>query len=192
MHLEQCIRDYGPAHVFWVFAFERNNGLLSNYHTSSRTIELEMIKRYIQQQMVLNQDQSAIATIAMENPHQLQHIPTTKSTTIQSMQLYTDSFPLILQSEYNQSWYQLENGDPYPYATIQPLQHQLQPQSQPSETMPTSLVWDTPPPMSTYVSPPCQSCNQLVDDLSMIKTEDRIAAVAFMPSSPELWREFKQ
>ena len=29
-HLADCIRDYGPVHSFWLFSFERYNGILSN------------------------------------------------------------------------------------------------------------------------------------------------------------------
>jgi hypothetical protein len=192
MHVKQCVKDYGPAHVFWVFAFERNNGLLANFHTSYRTIELEMMKRFIQQQMILNQDHSAIATIAIENSTQLQRQATTN--TIMSMQSYTNrSLPLILQSEYNISWYQPNEDDPYPYPTRGSGM-----EGSPSEPVPSgengaaTLIWDTPPPFSLQVIPPCHSCAQLLDDISMIKTEDRAAAVSFMPSTPTLWREFKQ
>jgi hypothetical protein len=27
-HLSECVRDYGPLHAFWLFSFERYNGLL--------------------------------------------------------------------------------------------------------------------------------------------------------------------
>lgn len=30
-HLKVCIYDYGPLHSFWLFSFERLNGILENY-----------------------------------------------------------------------------------------------------------------------------------------------------------------
>lgn len=39
-HLKQCFLDYGPASSFWLFGFERMNGVLGNVHTSNRAIEV--------------------------------------------------------------------------------------------------------------------------------------------------------
>ena len=33
-HLVECIKDYGPVYAFWLFSFERNNGILGNYRTN--------------------------------------------------------------------------------------------------------------------------------------------------------------
>ena len=30
-HLVECIMDYGPVYAFWLFSFERYNGILGNY-----------------------------------------------------------------------------------------------------------------------------------------------------------------
>ena len=49
MHIPQCITNFGPSHV-WVFAFERYNGFLSRFPSSQRTVELEMMKRFMSQQ----------------------------------------------------------------------------------------------------------------------------------------------
>lgn len=32
-HLQDCLRDYGPATSFWLFAFEWMNGCLGSFHT---------------------------------------------------------------------------------------------------------------------------------------------------------------
>ena len=46
-HLSECIRDYGPLHTFWLFSFERYNGLLGIQPNNNRSIEMQLIKRFI-------------------------------------------------------------------------------------------------------------------------------------------------
>ena len=45
-HLRDCILDYGPVYSFWLFAFERMNGILGSYHTNSRDISLQLMRRF--------------------------------------------------------------------------------------------------------------------------------------------------
>ncbi len=35
-HLRECINDYGPVYSFWLFSFERLNGVLGSYHTNNK------------------------------------------------------------------------------------------------------------------------------------------------------------
>ena len=46
-HLKDCIKDYGPVYSFWLFAFERLNGILGSYHTNSRNISLQLMRRFL-------------------------------------------------------------------------------------------------------------------------------------------------
>ena len=46
-HLTACILDYGPMSSFWLFSFERYNGLLGDEPTNNRSIELQLINRFI-------------------------------------------------------------------------------------------------------------------------------------------------
>lgn len=46
-HLRSCVEDYGPLHGFWLFAFERYNGILGNIPNNNRCIELQMMKRFV-------------------------------------------------------------------------------------------------------------------------------------------------
>ena len=46
-HLAQCILDFGPIYGFWLFSFERYNGILGNYPTNKREIEAQLFKRFI-------------------------------------------------------------------------------------------------------------------------------------------------
>ena len=41
-HLSECIKDYGPLHVFWLFSFERYNGLLGAQPNNNRSIEMQL------------------------------------------------------------------------------------------------------------------------------------------------------
>lgn len=213
MHMKQCVLDYGPPHVFWVFAFERSNGLLANYNSSLRTVELEMMKRFVQQQMVLNQDHSSLSTLALEHAALLPALVSNSRADHHSMQLYPsdEPLPLILQSAYNRSWYKTEQGDAYPYPakdqpdTLAPEPHTGPPepaieQQQPQQIKAAARLsrWrmyasSTPAPMSGQVSPPCIAAAKLVDSISMLRSEDnKEEAVAFMPASPRMWREFRQ
>ena len=37
-HLASCVLDYGPLHGFWLYAFERYNGILGSFPNSNRSI----------------------------------------------------------------------------------------------------------------------------------------------------------
>ena len=46
-HLTACILDYGPMSSFLLFSFERYNGLLVDEPTNNRSMELQLINRFI-------------------------------------------------------------------------------------------------------------------------------------------------
>ena len=46
-HLSCCINDYGPLHGFWLYAFERYNGLLGNQPNNNRAIEIQLMNRFV-------------------------------------------------------------------------------------------------------------------------------------------------
>ena len=47
-HLLECVKDYGPMSTFWLFSFERFNGVLGDEPTNNRSIELQLLNRFIQ------------------------------------------------------------------------------------------------------------------------------------------------
>jgi hypothetical protein len=47
-HLAECILEYGPMSSFWLFSFERYNGILGDQPTNNRSIELQLMYRFIQ------------------------------------------------------------------------------------------------------------------------------------------------
>ena len=45
-HLASSVREFGPIHNFWLFAFERYNGILGGQPTNNRSIELQLMRRF--------------------------------------------------------------------------------------------------------------------------------------------------
>ena len=52
-HLKECFLDYGPASAFWVFAYERLNGILGSVLTNHRNIETQLMQKFFSKQQVL-------------------------------------------------------------------------------------------------------------------------------------------
>ena len=50
LHLKQCLLDYGPSHAFWLYSFERYNGLLGSYHTNKKSIEIQIMRKFVDNQ----------------------------------------------------------------------------------------------------------------------------------------------
>lgn len=46
-HLHDCIIDFGPAHTFWLYSFERFNGILGKQPNNNRSIEVQMMARFL-------------------------------------------------------------------------------------------------------------------------------------------------
>ena len=46
-HLCECIMDFGPSHSFWVFAFERYNGLMGKQPNNNRSIKVQLMQRFL-------------------------------------------------------------------------------------------------------------------------------------------------
>lgn len=42
-HLASCINDFGPCHAFWLFSFERYNGILGTQPTNNCSIEIQLM-----------------------------------------------------------------------------------------------------------------------------------------------------
>lgn len=47
-HLASCILEFGPVYSFWLFAFERMNGILGAFHTNCRDVPLQLMRRFMQ------------------------------------------------------------------------------------------------------------------------------------------------
>ena len=48
-HLKEVLLDYGPVHSFWLFCYERFNGILGNQPTNNRAVEPQLMRRFLQE-----------------------------------------------------------------------------------------------------------------------------------------------
>lgn len=46
-HLDKCLYDFGPVYSFWLFSFERENGILGSIPTNKRNIEIQLMRRFL-------------------------------------------------------------------------------------------------------------------------------------------------
>lgn len=51
-HLKECIIEFGPVYSFWLFSFERYNGLLGSLPNNKRNIECQIMKRFLRDNQV--------------------------------------------------------------------------------------------------------------------------------------------
>ena len=42
--------DYGPVNNFWLFSFERFNGVLGDFKTNQRAVELQLLRKFLRDQ----------------------------------------------------------------------------------------------------------------------------------------------
>ena len=48
LHLKKVYKDYGPCYGYWLFSFERYNYILGKYHTNNLSIEIQLMRKFIQ------------------------------------------------------------------------------------------------------------------------------------------------
>ena len=53
-HLDECIYDFGPVYSFWLFSFERENGILGSVPTNKRFIEIQLMRNFLKHLHVSN------------------------------------------------------------------------------------------------------------------------------------------
>ena len=46
-HLVDCIKDYGSVYGFWLFSFERYNGVLGNFHNNKKNVTAQLMHQFI-------------------------------------------------------------------------------------------------------------------------------------------------
>lgn len=51
-HLVDCVLDYGPVYSFWLFSFERYNGILGESGTNQRAVEIQLMRKFTSSQYV--------------------------------------------------------------------------------------------------------------------------------------------
>uniref|UniRef100_A0A1X7UQU6 Uncharacterized protein n=1 Tax=Amphimedon queenslandica TaxID=400682 RepID=A0A1X7UQU6_AMPQE len=45
--IKKCIFDYRPVYRFWLFAFQRFNGILGSYHTNQKSVEIQLMHKFL-------------------------------------------------------------------------------------------------------------------------------------------------
>ena len=46
LHIHDVLRDYGPCYGYWLFSFERYNGILGKFPTNQRSIEIQLLRHF--------------------------------------------------------------------------------------------------------------------------------------------------
>lgn len=59
-HLKECILDFGPISSFWVFPFERYNGIMQSFLNNWISPELQMMKKFVSYQNVIAFQENSI------------------------------------------------------------------------------------------------------------------------------------
>ncbi|XP_061190105.1 uncharacterized protein LOC133197961 [Saccostrea echinata] len=55
-HLDKCLYDFGPVYAFWLFSFERENGILGAFPTNNRFVELQLMRKFLKTVHVVDID----------------------------------------------------------------------------------------------------------------------------------------
>ncbi len=50
VHLADCVLDYGPIYSFWLFSFERYNGILGKFHNNNKSIKMQVMRKFLRDQ----------------------------------------------------------------------------------------------------------------------------------------------
>ena len=48
-HLKESILDYGPVSNFWLFTYQRYNGILEQYSSNNCSLEIQLMKRFLRE-----------------------------------------------------------------------------------------------------------------------------------------------
>ena len=54
LHLKECVENYGSIYGFWLFSFERYNGIMGSYHTNNKTIEVQIMRQFMTSGILAN------------------------------------------------------------------------------------------------------------------------------------------
>ncbi|CAH1232939.1 Hypp536 [Branchiostoma lanceolatum] len=53
-HLKDCMEDFGPVYSFWLFSFERLNGILGDQPNNNREVELQIMRKFDKERHLLD------------------------------------------------------------------------------------------------------------------------------------------
>ena len=52
LHLKSVVENYGPVYGFWLFTFERYNGILGEFSTNCKSIEVQLMRKFLSSTIV--------------------------------------------------------------------------------------------------------------------------------------------
>jgi len=106
LHLKDCLLDYDPVHTFWLFSFERYNGLLGKFYTNNQMIEEQIMRKFLSEQHI------AKLNIPSEAADMFQ-LPNHESGSLCEMYSNEDVLQLKVLSQYDSlhSDYSLHTSD---------------------------------------------------------------------------------
>lgn len=67
-HLKECLLDFGPVYAFWLFGFERFDGILESYKTNCRDIPIQLM-RLVGNLVYITGQQSMLVTFPLCSNH---------------------------------------------------------------------------------------------------------------------------
>lgn len=113
LHLIESLTDYGPAHAFWLYAFERYNGILGSYHTNNMKVECQMMRRFLENQLTsINMKSSELMDIefgkVLPKYCSLSEEVRSSSCDVNAVKLLTAaSGPINIDPEIHQAFYSM-------------------------------------------------------------------------------------
>lgn len=92
-HLKDCVLDFGPVYAFWLFGFERLNGILESYNTNCRDIPVQLMRHFLSSSEfgIHNWPEEFIPTFS---PLLTSHIYTKGSLTLTSLNQSINTAPI--------------------------------------------------------------------------------------------------
>lgn len=93
-HLTDCILNFGPVYSFWCFGFERFNGILGSYQTNKLDIEVQLMRRFIEnQQLKLSEWPQELLSIG----HELHLKGSQKGSVAPALRLLKNEYHNVIQ-----------------------------------------------------------------------------------------------
>ena len=53
-HIRECVEDYGPVQSFWLFSYERFNGMLGKQPHNNKSIEVQVMRRFMRDSKLMH------------------------------------------------------------------------------------------------------------------------------------------
>ena len=48
LHIKECVENYGSMYGFWLFSFERYDGILGSFHAANnREVDVQLMRRFL-------------------------------------------------------------------------------------------------------------------------------------------------